>query len=107
MPRADGRRLLHRCRDPRSSCPARCGTPVGRSRRLAGAPYPQTLGDSSLSALARRACATACRIADTLRRTDSRTAGMGVWMRLGLNLGYWGAGNDSANLALAQEADRL
>src|SRR5689334_3944684 len=28
-------------------------------------------------------------------------------MRLGLNLGYWGAGNDSANLALAQEADRL
>src|SRR4051794_20748731 len=32
---------------------------------------------------------------------------MGVRMRLGLNLGYWGAGNDSANLALAQEADRL
>ena len=28
-------------------------------------------------------------------------------MRLGLNLGYWGAGNDAANLALAQEADRL
>ena len=28
-------------------------------------------------------------------------------MRLGLNLGYWGAGNDEANLALAQEADRL
>ena len=28
-------------------------------------------------------------------------------MRLGVNLGYWGAGNDSDNLALAKEADRL
>jgi F420-dependent oxidoreductase-like protein len=28
-------------------------------------------------------------------------------MRLGLNLGYWGAGNDAENLVLAQEADRL
>jgi alkanesulfonate monooxygenase SsuD/methylene tetrahydromethanopterin reductase-like flavin-dependent oxidoreductase (luciferase family) len=28
-------------------------------------------------------------------------------MRLGINLGYWGAGNDADNLALAQEADRL
>ncbi|MDP9239405.1 MAG: LLM class F420-dependent oxidoreductase [Actinomycetota bacterium] len=28
-------------------------------------------------------------------------------MRLGLNLGYWGSGNDADNLALAQEADRL
>ncbi|MCT2581726.1 LLM class F420-dependent oxidoreductase [Actinophytocola gossypii] len=28
-------------------------------------------------------------------------------MRLGLNLGYWGAGNDANNLKLAQEADRL
>jgi F420-dependent oxidoreductase-like protein len=28
-------------------------------------------------------------------------------MRLGLNLGYWGAGNDAENLALAKEADRL
>lgn len=28
-------------------------------------------------------------------------------MRLGLNLGYWGAGNDSSNLELAKEADRL
>ena len=28
-------------------------------------------------------------------------------MRLALDLGYWGAGNDAANLALAQEADRL
>jgi F420-dependent oxidoreductase-like protein len=28
-------------------------------------------------------------------------------MRLGLNLGYWGAGNDRDNLALAREADRL
>jgi F420-dependent oxidoreductase-like protein len=28
-------------------------------------------------------------------------------MRLGLNLGYWGAGNDADNLTLAQEADRL
>jgi len=28
-------------------------------------------------------------------------------MRLGLNLGYWGAGNDADNLALAREADSL
>ncbi|MBK8469372.1 MAG: LLM class F420-dependent oxidoreductase [Actinomycetales bacterium] len=27
-------------------------------------------------------------------------------MRLGLNLGYWGAGNNQANIALAQEADQ-
>ena len=26
-------------------------------------------------------------------------------MKLGLNLGYWGAGNDADNIALAQEAD--
>ncbi|WP_380168152.1 LLM class F420-dependent oxidoreductase [Jannaschia sp. R86511] len=28
-------------------------------------------------------------------------------MRLGLNLGYWGGGNDADNLELAREADRL
>ena len=28
-------------------------------------------------------------------------------MKLGLNLGYWGLGNDADNLALAREADRL
>lgn len=28
-------------------------------------------------------------------------------VKLGLNLGYWGAGNDAENLQLAQEADRL
>jgi F420-dependent oxidoreductase-like protein len=28
-------------------------------------------------------------------------------MRLGLNLGYWGAGNDADNIALAKEADRI
>lgn len=28
-------------------------------------------------------------------------------MELGLNLGYWGAGNDADNITLAQEADRL
>ncbi|MDQ2755112.1 MAG: LLM class F420-dependent oxidoreductase [Actinomycetota bacterium] len=28
-------------------------------------------------------------------------------MRLGINLGYWGAGNDADNIVLAQEADRL
>lgn len=28
-------------------------------------------------------------------------------MRLGLNLGYWGAGNDAENLVLAQDADAL
>ena len=28
-------------------------------------------------------------------------------LRLGLNLGYWGSGNDVDNLALAREADRL
>lgn len=33
--------------------------------------------------------------------------GKGSGMRLGINLGYWGAGMDSDNLAVAQEADRL
>ncbi|MBF9070023.1 LLM class F420-dependent oxidoreductase [Streptacidiphilus fuscans] len=28
-------------------------------------------------------------------------------MRLGINLGYWGLGNDADNIAVAQEADRL
>lgn len=28
-------------------------------------------------------------------------------MKLGINLGYWGAGNDAENLALAREADRI
>jgi F420-dependent oxidoreductase-like protein len=28
-------------------------------------------------------------------------------VKIGLNIGYWGAGNDSTNLELAQEADRL
>lgn len=28
-------------------------------------------------------------------------------VKLGINLGYWGAGNDAENLALAREADRL
>jgi F420-dependent oxidoreductase-like protein len=28
-------------------------------------------------------------------------------VKLGINLGYWGAGNDADNLVLAQEADRL
>ena len=28
-------------------------------------------------------------------------------MKLGLNLGYWGGGNDADNLALAKEADAL
>ena len=28
-------------------------------------------------------------------------------MRLGINLGYWGGGNDADNLALAKEADAL
>jgi F420-dependent oxidoreductase-like protein len=28
-------------------------------------------------------------------------------LKLGINLGYWGAGNDADNLVLAQEADRL
>src|SRR4051794_16583780 len=28
-------------------------------------------------------------------------------MRLGINLGYWGAGDDAGNLEVAKEADRL
>jgi F420-dependent oxidoreductase-like protein len=32
---------------------------------------------------------------------------MSTSLRLGINLGYWGAGNDADNLAVAQEADRL
>jgi F420-dependent oxidoreductase-like protein len=31
----------------------------------------------------------------------------GAAMKLGVNLGYWGAGTDADNLALAREADRL
>jgi F420-dependent oxidoreductase-like protein len=31
----------------------------------------------------------------------------GVAVKLGLNLGYWGMGNDAENIALAREADRL
>ncbi len=38
-------------------------------------------------------------------RAEPREKGSAV--RLGLNLGYWGAGNDADNLALAREADRL
>ncbi|SDW72616.1 probable F420-dependent oxidoreductase, Rv3520c family [Amycolatopsis xylanica] len=32
---------------------------------------------------------------------------MSAIVRIGLNLGYWGAGNDASNLALAKDADRL
>ena len=32
---------------------------------------------------------------------------LGGRVKLGLNLGYWGSGNDADNLTLAQEADRL
>jgi F420-dependent oxidoreductase-like protein len=42
--------------------------------------------------------------------TDAATAIRGPRpgrLRLGLNLGYWGLGNDADNLALAVEADRL
>ena len=35
------------------------------------------------------------------------TVGRVAQMRLGVNLGYWGSGNDRDNLALAREADRL
>jgi len=34
-------------------------------------------------------------------------SGEGIHVKLGINLGYWGAGNDAANLELAREADRL
>ena len=33
--------------------------------------------------------------------------GKGNGMQLGINLGYWGAGMDTDNLAVAREADRL
>ncbi len=36
-----------------------------------------------------------------------RLAVRSVHVRLGLNLGYWGAGNDKDNLALAREADAM
>ena len=44
--------------------------------------------------------------------TDAATPGTSIRqapgrLRLGLNLGYWGSGNDADNLALAREADRL
>src|SRR4051794_41904900 len=38
-----------------------------------------------------------------LRRTFHRSR----TMRLGVNMGYWGAGNDAENLDVAKEADRL
>jgi F420-dependent oxidoreductase-like protein len=37
----------------------------------------------------------------------TRPGGYGCAVQLGLNLGYWGFGNDADNLALAREADRL
>jgi F420-dependent oxidoreductase-like protein len=37
----------------------------------------------------------------------SASVGRVAQVRLGVNLGYWGAGNDRDNLALAREADRL
>jgi F420-dependent oxidoreductase-like protein len=39
--------------------------------------------------------------------TDDSTGHRKGRIRLGLNLGYWGTGNDVDNLALAREADRL
>src|SRR5438128_9476765 len=41
------------------------------------------------------------------RQRSSVERTRGLRMRLGINLGYWGAGMDSDNLAVAQEADRL
>jgi F420-dependent oxidoreductase-like protein len=41
------------------------------------------------------------------RESAPREARYGGAVKLGLNLGYWGAGNDADNLALAKEADRL
>jgi F420-dependent oxidoreductase-like protein len=40
-------------------------------------------------------------------RLDERRAQYARAVRLGLNLGYWGAGNDADNLVLAREADHL
>jgi F420-dependent oxidoreductase-like protein len=45
--------------------------------------------------------------AATLRDVGRQMLDSGGGMRLGLNLGYWGGGNDAENLALAREADRL
>ena len=62
---------------------------------------------------ARRSRAGAGRMARTLsRRHRARAVGQprriaSAACELGVNLGYWGAGNDADNLALAQEADRL
>lgn len=39
--------------------------------------------------------------------TETLLISKGSGMRLGINLGYWGAGMDADNLAVAQEADRL
>src|ERR1700750_3238035 len=41
------------------------------------------------------------------QQTSTRNSRGEPAMKLGLNLGYWGLGNDADNLAVAQEADRL
>jgi len=48
------------------------------------------------------------RLGDVERRHGGqRPCGYGCPVQLGLNLGYWGFGNDVDNLRLAREADRL
>src|ERR1700716_1863121 len=46
-------------------------------------------------------------VTTTLLISKSAHGKKGSGMRLGINLGYWGAGMDADNLAVAQEADRL
>ena len=95
-----------RCRDPRSSCPApsrETCRPLRPSGRCSMGRDPNGRRRSA----ARRGCV------DAPARRHRRPASVSVRrgrerdkeaaaMQLGLNLGYWGAGNDADNLALAR-----
>ena len=89
-------RRPRRCRGPRSSCPGPSRRPAGRCGPTCAAPWPTTYRRRTA---APRSAPHAG--GDRARHVRLRRH------ELGLNLGYWGAGNDADNLALAREADRL
>src|SRR3954470_9716139 len=66
---------------------------------------PSARLDTVVPLLPRRRCSMS---GEVIRCVAPKPGALGSRdMRLGLNLGYWGAGDDANNLALAQEADRL
>ena len=99
------RRCRPACRPPRgtrrAASAASCSS-VSRPQVMVPRPSRDTAGRCGRGDAAPwRANASRPVRADRRRGTVMRTC------ELGLNLGYWGAGNDADNLALAQEADRL